>query len=190
MQYKKSKTIAALENGEEDNLEKESEDSLFWKIIDFPFLIVAYFTLLPTEKEHYSLLRCLLFSFTGTGFIFFVMFHLDWSYFVLFSWVTLAMLYFSLHLIILPRDGSLPGLKALQWITVNGVMSSVFWMYFMIELLISLLNTIGMVFNLEASFLGFTVLAIGNALPDALSTFALFEKEGQALMALSGAYNG
>jgi len=46
-------------------------------------------------------------------------------------------------------------------------------MYLLIDLLIDLLNTFGMVFNLESSFLGFTVLAIGNALPDALNTMAL-----------------
>lgn len=110
--------------------------------------------------------------------MFFVMYHLEWTYPIFFTWLVIAMLHFSLHLIILPRNGLLPKLGALQWITVNGVVSATFWMYFMIEILISLLNTIGMVFDLEASFLGFTVLAIGNALPDALSTFALFEKEG------------
>jgi sodium/potassium/calcium exchanger 6 len=170
--------------------EHHEEESLFWKIVDYPFHIIAYFTLLPSEESHYSRLRSMLYSFTGTGFMFFVMYHFEWSTAVFFTWLVIALLHFSLHLTILPRDGSVPSLRAIQWITVNGVISSTFWMYFMIELLISLLNAVGMVFDLEASFLGFTVLAIGNALPDALSTFALFEKEGQAVMALSGAYNG
>jgi sodium/potassium/calcium exchanger 6 len=130
------------------------------------------------------------YSFTGTGFMFFVMHHFDWSSTVFFSWLLIAVLHFSLFYVTLPKDGSFPSKKIHKWMTANSVISSTFWMYFMIELLISLLNAVGMVFDLEASFLGFTVLAIGNALPDALSTFALFEKEGQAVMALSGAYNG
>jgi solute carrier family 24 (sodium/potassium/calcium exchanger), member 6 len=62
-------------------------------------------------------------------------------------------------------------------------------MYILLELLIDMLNTIGLVFDLESSFLGFTVIAIGNALPDALNTIA-FSKQGQAILAISGAYNG
>lgn len=188
-QYKKTQAIVAEQKGEESVAEHE-ETNWFWKIVDFPFQIVAYFTLMPCEEHHYSRVRCLTYSFTGIGFMFFVMHHFDWSTAVIFTWLVVALLHFSLFLIILPRDGSTPGLRAQQWIVANTVISSTFWMYFMIELLISLLNAVGMVFDLEASFLGFTVLAIGNALPDALSTFALFEKEGQAVMALSGAYNG
>ena len=174
-QYKKTKQLESQRMGTEQD---DEEDHIIWKIIDYPFHIVAYFTLLPSEEDHYSRLRCLLYSFTGTGFMFFVMYHFEWTWSIFFVWLVIAMLHFSLFLMILPRNGSPPKLGAFQWITVNGVISATFWMYFMIELLISLLNTVGMVFNLEASFLGFTVLAIGNALPDALSTFALFEKEG------------
>lgn len=188
-QYKKTQAMLALQKGETIEEEYEEESKL-WKMIDFPFHCVAYFTLLSGLESHYSRLRCLLYSFTGTAFMFFVMYHFDWSSVVFFTWLVVALLHFSVHFFILPKDGSVPNLRALQWITVNGVISSTFWMYFMIELLISLLNALGMIFDLEASFLGFTVLAIGNALPDALSTFALFEKEGQAVMALSGAYNG
>jgi sodium/potassium/calcium exchanger 6 len=189
-QYKKTQKLVAEAKGEEPPHEEHEDSGIFWKIVDYPFHIIAYFTLLPSEEEHYSRLRSLCYSFTGTGFMFFVMYHFEWTTTVFFTWLVIALIHFSLFLIILPRDGSLPKLGAQQWITVNGVVSATFWMYFMIELLISLLNAVGMVFDLEASFLGFTVLAIGNALPDALSTFALFEKEGQAVMALSGAYNG
>lgn len=39
--------------------------------------------------------------------------------------------------------------------------------YILIELLIDGLNTFGVLFNLRKSFVGLTVLATGNALPDA-----------------------
>ena len=48
---------------------------------------------------------------------------------------------------------------------------------------------IGIIAKLKASFLGLTILAIGNALPDALTTIAL-SKQGYALMGLTGGYAG
>jgi Ca2+/Na+ antiporter len=39
------------------------------------------------------------------------------------------------------------------------------------------------------NYLGLTILAIGNALPDALTTIAL-AKQGYALMGLTGTYAG
>ena len=48
---------------------------------------------------------------------------------------------------------------------------------------------IGIIAKLKASFLGLTVIAVGNALPDALTTIAL-SKQGYALMGLTGAYAG
>ena len=46
-----------------------------------------------------------------------------------------------------------------------------------------------MILNLREAYLGLTVLAIGNALPDALTTIALC-KQGSATMAISGGYAG
>lgn len=60
----------------------------------------------------------------------------------------------------------------------------------LIEMLINLLKVVGLVFNLDDSYLGFTVIAIGNSLPDLFNTFALLHGEGFETMALSGAYNG
>lgn len=45
-----------------------------------------------------------------------------------------------------------------------------------------------MLTNLSATYLGLTVIAMGNALSDAVMTFAL-AKEGHAIMAISGAFN-
>ena len=186
-QYKRSR----LEEGEES--EEEEEESLFWHIVDFPFLIAAYLTLLPIDiKDYKSRTRCFIWAFTGTFFEFFVIFKFDLfsEYSKLFIWFGCAMFFFSLFLIILPRSPSLPSSAAFKFIVINSVIVTIFWMYFLIELLMDLLSVIGMVFDIEPSYLGFTVLAIGNALPDALSTIALFKMEGQSLMALSGAYNG
>jgi sodium/potassium/calcium exchanger 6 len=173
---------------------------IFLHIIDFPFDVISYFTILPTGPAHYSYLRCLLWPFTGTLFIIFVMFHFQYfdeiftdptdAHFCA-IWFILAVALFFFFVVSLPSDGSAPRKNSFmdKFITVLGVISSVTWMYLLLELLISLLSCFGMVLNLDASFLGFTILAVGNALPDALNTFALM-KEGRGIMAISGAYNG
>lgn len=45
-----------------------------------------------------------------------------------------------------------------------------------------------MLTNLPATYLGLTVIAMGNALSDAVMTIAL-AKEGHAIMAMTGALN-
>ena len=59
----------------------------------------------------------------------------------------------------------------------------------MIECLIDLLDSIGIILNLQKAYLGLTILAIGNALPDALTTIAL-SSEGFGVLAISGGIAG
>lgn len=51
------------------------------------------------------------------------------------------------------------------------------------------MTCIGLIAQLSNTFLGLTVLAIGNALPDALTTIAL-AKKGQAITGIIGTYAG
>lgn len=51
--------------------------------------------------------------------------------------------------------------------TTLSVAVGLLYTYILIEMLIDGLNTFGIVFNLRKSFVGLTILAIGNALPDA-----------------------
>ncbi len=43
-------------------------------------------------------------------------------------------------------------------------------------MLIDLLNVFVIVFKLDSTYMGLTVLGVGNALPDALTTIALAKK--------------
>jgi Ca2+/Na+ antiporter len=56
-------------------------------------------------------------------------------------------------------------------------------------ILIDLLNFVGILTNLSKPYLGMTIIAMGNALPDALTTIAL-SKQGYAIMGMTGAYAG
>lgn len=52
-----------------------------------------------------------------------------------------------------------------------------------------MLGLVGVLFNLPKTYLGLTILAVGNALPDAFTTMALV-KSGSATLAISGGYAG
>ena len=52
-----------------------------------------------------------------------------------------------------------------------------------------MLGAVGILLNLDTTFLGLTILAVGNALPDALTTLTLV-KQGFGTMAISGGYAG
>lgn len=61
--------------------------------------------------------------------------------------------------------------------------------YYVSGLLIDLLTMIGVLSKLSATYLALTIIAIGNALPDALLTIAL-AKEKKALLGITGSYAG
>ena len=55
--------------------------------------------------------------------------------------------------------------------------------------LVDLLTVIGLMTNLSTTYLGLTILAVGNALPDGLTTIAI-AKSGQAVMGITGGIAG
>jgi Ca2+/Na+ antiporter len=73
-----------------------------------------------------------------------------------------------------------------QWtVVIMGVLAGLLWTYVLVGFLIDLLNCFGVLLGLDNTFLGLTILAVGNALPDALTTISLV-KAGQG----TGGYAG
>lgn len=72
---------------------------------------------------------------------------------------------------------------------ILSIVSGCFWAYIVIEILVDLMTTIGLIGKLSNTFLGLTILAVGNALPDALTTISL-AKNGQAITGIIGTYAG
>ena len=72
---------------------------------------------------------------------------------------------------------------------ILGLFGGLLWTYILINTIIDLIECIGILLNLNKTFLGMTVLAIGSSLPDAITTIALC-KHSESIMALSGAYSG
>jgi Ca2+/Na+ antiporter len=175
---------------QEEKLKAHDDKHHHTKIIDYPFVFLSYFTLLPVETKHYSRKRCLIFSFTGFLFMNFMMFTRKLNMLEIYVQLILSVFLFALFLYLLPRKGELPSEKVQTFITVLSLMATTFWIYFLIEILFNILSVLGMIYGLNNSYLGFTILAIGNSLPDLFNTLTLLSGEGMKVMALSGAYNG
>ena len=47
------------------------------------------------------------------------------------------------------------------------------WTYVLSDMLIDMLNLFEVIFKLDTTYMGITILGIGNSLPDALTTIAL-----------------
>lgn len=70
-----------------------------------------------------------------------------------------------------------------------SLISSIFWTKVMIGILIDLLNTVEVIFNIPKAYLGLTILAIGNAMVDGITTISLCA-QGAGTLAISGGYVG
>lgn len=178
-----------LKREKKQNEEEHGHTSLLDSIIhiiEMPFLFILYLTALPVDEEQYSRLRCLIYPVPGFCFIWFVL-HPTFDLTFIFYVLPLGIVGSLVMWLVLPADGSYP-----RWsmvFTVMSVVSGLMWSYLLINNLIDLLNVAGMLLNLEPTYLGLSVLAIGNALPDAFTTIAL-TAQGHAAMAISGGYAG
>ena len=63
------------------------------------------------------------------------------------------------------------------------------WTNFVIIILIDCINAVGIITKLSSTYLALTIIAVGNALPDAIITIAL-AKKGKAVLGITGSYAG
>jgi Ca2+/Na+ antiporter len=75
------------------------------------------------------------------------------------------------------------------FISIVGMLWGFIWTYFVSGLMIDALTFIGVLTKLSATYLALTIIAIGNALPDAMLTIALAGK-GKAELGITGGYAG
>lgn len=72
---------------------------------------------------------------------------------------------------------------------MTNIVIGIMWTKLCSGLLVDLLTVVGTLTNLSTTYLGLTVLAVGNALPDGLTTIAI-AKKGQAMMGITGGIAG
>lgn len=70
-----------------------------------------------------------------------------------------------------------------------SVYVGILWTKICSGLLVDLLTQVGLIANISTTYLGLTVIAVGNALPDGLTTISI-AKNGQAIMGLTGGIAG
>jgi sodium/potassium/calcium exchanger 6 len=66
---------------------------------------------------------------------------------------------------------------------------SVLWIWMIAKVLVDILNTIGVIFNISSAFLGMTFLAFGNSAPD-LTLNCSLARAGYGEMGLAGSIAG
>ena len=59
------------------------------------------------------------------------------------------------------------------FIVFLGILCGLIWTKIACGILIDLLTFVGLLLNLQTTYLGLTVIAVGNALPDGLTTIAI-----------------
>jgi Ca2+/Na+ antiporter len=74
-------------------------------------------------------------------------------------------------------------------IAILGMTQGFVWTYFVSGLMIDALGFVGLLTKLSATYLALTVIAVGNALPDALLTVSQ-AGSGKAVLGLTGGYSG
>jgi sodium/potassium/calcium exchanger 6 len=158
---------------------------IFMHFVEAPFMYALNLTVLPCDKEQYSKRRCLIYPIPGMLFAVWVVMQ-EVSLRVLFIGLALGLV---LELIFLTTLEAKRPPKYFIWINILGVIGGLMWTYLLVNVLVDLLTCIGVILNLDNTYLGLTILAIGNALPDALTTIALC-KQGAGTLALSGGYAG
>ncbi len=153
-------------------------------VIDWPFYWLRKLTI-PPNDEHYDHNYLIIWPFLG---LFFIALN-----FIKPSLYYLALIPLALGLSYLfykykpESKHDLP--SYFIWIDLLGIFLAVLWTKLCCGLLVDLLTFVGVLTKLSSTYLGLTVIAIGNALPDGLTTIAI-AKKGQAVMGLTGGIAG
>ena len=163
---------------------QSNELSVLWKIdfiILFPFEVLRKLTMPPCEEDRYNKRYVIIWPFGGLLFALWS-FHVEYIY-----WLYLGlplMIIISLAFYFTQQKTHINQIPSYFWlITTIGTIWGLLCTYIATTILIDLLNAFIVVLKLNNTYMGLTVLGIGNALPDALTTIAL-AKEGISIYIL------
>lgn len=156
------------------------------KCVDVPCEWLFYLTCTAVSEDDYDYGRLMVWPVPGV-YLFFYTFTKEWYGM---SWLYVGLpvvaVIYALFFFTLKKN------EAPRWhmvFTCIGVINGLMYTYIFVGFLIDMLNTLGVLLGLDNTYLGLTILAVGNALPDALTTIA-FCKQGYTTMAISGGIAG
>lgn len=166
--------------------ENESVVGKFVDWLDMPFSIVRMLTIPPVNTEEYNHYYVTIWPFCGFMFLAWSLHfpvHEIWYFIIPVS----ALISLALYKFRPAKNDESPGYFII--IVILGILCGILWAEFLTTILIDFLRMIGLLTNLSSTYLVLTVIAIGNALPDALTTIAIARK-GEAIMGITGGIAG
>ncbi len=154
--------------------------------LDLPFNYLRKYTIPPCNPEEYEHHYLVFWPLLGILFVLWSMFETPqvwWLYTIPLSVVLMLLFYRTKP----EKKHGVP--SYFLYIDLLGIACGLLWTKVACGILIDLLTFAGVLFNLQTTYLGLTIIAVGNALPDGLTTIAI-AKQGQAIMGITGGYAG
>ncbi|CAD8100363.1 unnamed protein product [Paramecium primaurelia] len=155
-------------------------------IIIYPLQMILKFTLPKPQEDQFDKNQAIIFPIPGSVFFVSVVFSFPpwWVYFLA------LMCGFGISIFInttTPSQRTPP--NYFFYIQLYCILGSLVWIFFLSGLLIDFLQFWAIITELNKTFLGFSLIAMGNVLPDCITLVQLAE-QGYAIMALNGIYFG
>ena len=138
--------------------------------------IVRKYTIPPGDEDDYDHHYTIYWPFFGGVFLMFMFFGKpEWK------WLIAVPFIFGLYYFFKTkrneknhREDDIP--SYFIFLVLLNIVCGVLWTKLCSGLLVDLLTVIGLLTNLSTTYLGLTILAIGNALPDGLTTISIASK--------------
>lgn len=160
--------------------------------LDLPFEMLEKATLPTCDFEHFSRFQCILFPIVGCFLMTFFLFfkpaeEIYWNELWLLS-IPVGALFSLFFYFMIPKTNEVPP-RIFIILQLFGTAFTLIWTYFVSGILIDILTFIGTISGFPSTYMGLTVIAVGNALPDGVTTIVLAKKK-LAIMGMTGAYAG
>lgn len=153
-------------------------------IIDFPFDIIRKLTIPPSQPDKFSKIWLVLWPFPGLFLLAWILtssFSMLWIYVIIPLGITLMLVFYFTC----PQNGTPRYLPAIE---ILGLLMSVVWTFIMSSILVDLLQMWTVFTGLSPTYMGLTIIAMGSALPDGVTTLTL-ASQGFGDMAITGNYS-
>ncbi len=177
----------------QEHSEKNFSDLTLWDKIDtiteFPFEWIRKLTILPCEEEEYDNYLVIIWPFIGIPvgtMIITLQLPTTWPWLYIIG--PIAIIWAGLWGYFVKKRKVAPE-KTFIIIAFLGMVWGFIWTYWVSGVLIDLLTFVGVITKLSSTYLALTIIAVGNALPDALITIS-FAKQGKAMLGITGGYAG
>lgn len=161
--------------------------SYFRKIlccIDKPFEILCWITCCPVQKSDFNLIRFYCYPLTGIYFFIWVFSHQWYNQWYLKIGLPLCVI---MYIIFWRAYKYKKTPKWFYFFTFLGTFGGLMWLYVLSQILMDFLNAQSSILAIDSTFLGATILALGNSIPNAVVTFRLVKQE-VGTMALKSLY--